>query len=264
MDRIIAAHNRAALAQGEGYDNDEAIFVIGLPRSGTTLVERILAAHTDVQAAGELQAFPQICVEAVQARNGTSVSKLQFVERALDVDPHLLGRRYIAATRPQTGHKPRFIDKLPLNYLYAGLIRRALPRARIVALMREPMDSCYAMYKTLFTGAYPFTYALDDLGRYYQAWQRLMHHWRSILGAALLVVSYEELVTDQEAVTRRIVAHCGLPWQAECLAFHTRPGAVATASAVQVRRPMYSTSVGKWRHYQEQLQPLARYLLPPR
>ena len=263
MDRIIAAHNCAVLAQGAGYDNDEAIFVIGLPRSGTTLVERMLAAHTDVQAAGELQAFPQTCVETVQARNGKRVAKLQFVERALDVDPHELGERYIAATRPQTGGKPRFIDKLPLNYLYAGLIRRALPRARIVALTREPMDSCYAMYKTLFTGAYPFTYDLDDLGRYYLAWQRLMHHWHRVLGAALLMVSYEELVTDPEAVTRRIVAHCGLPWQAECLEFHTRPGAVATASAVQVRRPVYNTSVGNWRHYEQQLQPLARYLLPP-
>jgi tetratricopeptide (TPR) repeat protein len=263
MDRIIAAHSGAVLAQGAGYDNDEAIFVVGLPRSGTTLVERILAAHSDVQAAGELQAFSQTCVEAVQARSGKRVAKLQFVERALDIDPRKLGERYIAATRPQTGSKRRFIDKLPLNYLYAGLIRRALPRARIVALTREPMDSCYAMYKTMFTGAYPFTYALDDLGRYYLAWQRLMNHWRKVLGAALLVVSYEKLVTDQEAVTRRIVAHCGLPWQAECLEFHARPGAVATASAVQVRRPVYSTSVGKWRHYEQQLRPLARYLLPP-
>ena len=172
------------------------------------------------------------------------------------------GERYIAGTRPQTGGKRRFIDKLPLNYLYAGLIRRALPRARIVALAREPMDSCYAMYKTLFTSAYPFSYDLDDLGRYYLAWQRLLRHWQEVLGDALLVVSYEKLVDDQEAVTRRILAHCELPWQVECLEFHVRPGAVLTASATQVRRPLYGTSVGKWRHYEEQLRPLARYLLP--
>ena len=126
--------------------------------------------------------------------------------------------------------------------------------------MRDPMDSCYAMYKALFTGAYPFTYDLDDLGRYFVAWQRLMQHWQEVLGEALLVVRYEELVRDQEAVTRRILAHCGLPWQAACLNFHRRSGAVATASAAQVRRPLYGTSIGKWRDYEQQLQPLARYL----
>jgi tetratricopeptide (TPR) repeat protein len=264
LDRIIATHDAAALASGTGHDNGEAIFIIGLPRSGTTLVESILAAHADVQSGGELPAFPQACIEAVQAQGGTMVPKLGFVQRALEIDPRELGRRYLAATRPQTGSRPRFTDKLPLNYLYAGLIRRALPRARIVALMRDPMDSCYAMYKALFTGAYPFSYDLDDLGRYHLAWQRLMQHWRSVLGDALLVIDYEALVTDQEAVTRRLLEHCGLRWQESCLDFHSRSGAVATASAAQVRRPLYRSSIGKWRHYEQQLQPLARYLSAPR
>jgi tetratricopeptide (TPR) repeat protein len=263
MDRIIARHDTAALARDRGHDSDEAIFVIGLPRSGTTLVESILAAHSEVQAGGELQAFPRVCIEAVQALGGAMVPKLGFVERALEVDPRALGERYIAATRPQTGDRPRFTDKLPLNYLYAGLIRRALPRARIVALVREPMDSCYAMYKTLFTGAYPFSYDLDELGRYHGAWQRLMRHWQSVLGDALLVVRYEELVAAQEAVTGRILQHCGLPWQDACLEFRGRSGAVATASAAQVRQPVYRTSIGKWRHYEPQLQPLARHLAAP-
>jgi hypothetical protein len=263
MDRIIARHDAVALARGRGHDNDEAIFVIGLPRSGTTLVESILAAHSEVQAGGELQAFPRACIEAVQALGGAMVPKLGFVERALEVDPRALGERYIAATRPQTGDRPRFTDKLPLNYLYAGLIRRALPRARIVALVREPMDSCYAMYKALFTGAYPFSYDLDELGRYHAAWQRLMRHWQSVLGDALLVVRYEELVTAQEAVTGRILHHCGLPWQDACLEFRGRSAAVATASAAQVRQPVYRTSIGKWRHYERQLQPLARHLAAP-
>ena len=262
MDRIVATHTAAALAHGAGHDNDEPIFVIGLPRSGTTLVERILASHTEVQAAGELQAFPQACVKGVQAHSGAAIAKFEFVERALEIDPCELGKHYLASTRPQTGARRHFVDKLPLNYLYAGLIRRALPRARIVALEREPMDSCYAMYKTLFTGAYPFSYDLDDLGRYYTAWQRLMRHWRAALGDALLVIRYEELVTDQEAMTRRLLAHCGLPWQAACLDFHSSSGAVLTASAVQVRSPLYGTSVGKWRHYQQQLRPLARHLVP--
>jgi tetratricopeptide (TPR) repeat protein len=263
LERIIGTHDAAALASGTGHDNGEPIFIIGLPRSGTTLVERILAAHTDVQSGGELPAFPQACIEAVQALGGATVPKLGFVQRALEVDPRELGQRYISATRPQTGSRPRFTDKLPLNYLYAGLIRRALPRARIVALMRDPMDSCYAMYKALFTGAYPFSYDLEDLGRYHLAWQRLMQHWRSVLGDALLVIDYEALVTDQAAVTRRLLEHCGLSWQESCLAFHGRPGAVATASAAQVRRPLYRSSIGKWRHYERQLEPLARYLSTP-
>ncbi len=263
MDRIIATHDAAVLTHGRSHDNDEAIFVIGLPRSGTTLIESILAAHSEVQAAGELQAFPQACIDAVQERGGAKVPKLGFVERALAIDPRELGERYITATRPQTGGRRRFTDKLPLNYLYAGLIRRALPRARIVAVMREPMDSCYAMYKTLFSGAYPFTYDLDDLGRYCLAWQRLTRHWQEVLGAAFMVVRYEQLVAEQETVTRQILAHCGLPWQQACLEFHARPGAVATASAVQVRRPLYGTSVGKWRHYQTQLRPLAQYFSAP-
>ncbi len=263
MERIIATHDAAALSRGRGHDNAEPIFVIGLPRSGTTLVESILASHSAVQAAGELQALPQACIGAVEQRGGKSVPKLVFIEKALEIDPRELGERYIAATRPQTGGRPRFTDKLPLNYLYAGLIRRALPRARIVAVMREPMDSCYAMYRTLFAGAYPFSYDLHDLGRYYRAWQRLMRHWQAQLGDAFMVVRYEDLVADQESVTRRMLAHCGLPWQQACLEFHARPGAVATASAVQVRRPLYATSVGKWRHYETQLQPLARALGAP-
>jgi Sulfotransferase family len=132
-----------------------------------------------------------------------------------------------------------------------------------VALAREPMDSCYAMYKALFTGAYPFSYDLDDLGRYFAAWQRLMRHWQEVLGDALLVVHYEELVGNQEAVTRRILDHCGLSWQAACLDFQGRAGSVTTASAAQVRRPLYGTSIGKWRHYEQQLRPLARYLSAP-
>ncbi len=261
MDHIVARHDAATLFTGPAGDpSEEPIFVIGLPRSGTTLVESILAAHSEVLAPGELQAFPQACVAMVGTLTGDNPDKLEFVERALELNPAELGRRYLTATRPQTGDRPRFVDKLPLNYLYAGLIHRALPRARIIALEREPMDSCYAMYKTLFTGAYPFSYDLDDLGHYHLAWQRLMRHWREVLGPALLMVRYEDLVADQEGVSRRLLAHCGLPWQPACLDFHHRAGAVTSASAAQVRQPLYASSIGRWRAYEAELAPLARRL----
>ena len=121
------------------------------------------------------------------------------------------------------------------------------------------MDCCYAMYKTLFAAAYPFTYDLGDLARYYVAWERLMRHWQAVIGAAWLPVRYEELVSAPESVSRRIVAHCGLAWEKRCLQFHTQETAVTTASAVQVRRPVHSGSVGRWRLYAQQLEPLARY-----
>lgn len=261
INRLIELHTPAAISHDKrGFASTECIFVIGLPRSGTTLVERIIGAHSQVFAAGELHAFQQQIVQAVARHCGRPVSKLEFVERSLEIDPGELGRGYLEETRPQTGHTPRFIDKNPLNYLYAGLIRRALPQARFIALQRDPMDSCYAMYKTLFTGAYPFSYDLTDLGLYYQAWFRLLSHWRTVLGEALLLVRYEDLVVNQESVSRQMIQHCGLDWEPACLRFNEQTQAVTTASAVQVRKPIYSSSVGKWRHYAEQLDELRHSL----
>jgi tetratricopeptide (TPR) repeat protein len=257
LDRVIQIYDRASLDRSMGFETDECIFVVGLPRSGTTLVERILASHSEVQAAGELQAFPLETLKAVRRQAGGSLTDSDFLQRALSLDARALGHAYIDATRPQTGKTSRFVDKLPINYLYAGLIRCALPRARIVALARDPMDSCYAMYKTLFVGAYPFSYDLSELGLYYAAWHRLMRHWQSVLGDNLLVVQYEDLVVHQEEVSRRILAHCGLDWQDTCLTFQNQKNAVTTASATQVRQAMYSSSVGKWRFVQRELRPLA-------
>ena len=234
--------------------------MLGLPRSGTTLVERILTSHSAVRSGGESPAFPAETIKAVQRLTGQPIDKREFVARSLEIEPRALGEAYLAAARPPLAAGARWVDKQPLNYLYAGLIARALPRARIIALAREPMDSCYAMLKTLFTGAYPFSYDLADLGRYYVAWHRLMRHWQAVLGERLLIVHYEDLVQNQEQVSRRLLAHCGLEWQEACLAFDAQPGAVTSASAVQVRRRLYSTSVGKWRRYERQLAPLARIL----
>jgi tetratricopeptide (TPR) repeat protein len=261
LERLRLTHTKSVLENLRAeFDGEECIFIVGLPRSGTTLLERILGNHTQVFAAGELDAFPKVAIEAVARQGGTMATKLEFVERALKVDSATLGPQYLEATRPRTGHTAKFIDKMPMNYLYAGLIHAALPRARFIALHRHPMDSCYAMYKTLFAAAYPFTYDLHDLGRYYVAWDQLMRHWEDVLGGAWLPVTYEALVSDPQKVSQRIVAHCGLAWEEQILEFNTRSAGVTTASAAQVRSPIHTDSVGKWRHYTEQLQPLASYL----
>jgi hypothetical protein len=223
------------------------------------LVERILAGHSAVATAGEIDTFQRLAVAAVAERAGTRVGKLDFVDRLLETDLDKLGAAYLAEARSRTGGASRFVDKFPANYLYAGAIHAALPHARFVALRRHPMDSCYAMYKTLFAAAYPFTYDLDDLGRYYVAWDRLVRHWEESLGAAWLSVSYESLVTTPDLVARQILTHCGLPWEESCLQIHARSQPVMTASAVQVRQPITTRSVGQWRRHAEQLRPLLEF-----
>lgn len=256
IDEIIRVYDEAALTGARGYETNEPIFVMGLPRSGTTLVERILASHSAVYGAGELQAFPLAVVKAARGIAGRNVAKQELAQWTLKIDAQQLGRAYIESTRPQTGRTAYFSDKQPSNYLYVGLIRRALPHARLIVITRDPMDSCFAMYRSLFTGAYPFSYRLDELAAYYRAWHRLIRHWKSVLQDELLIVRYEDLVVDLESTARRMLAHCGLEWQSGCLSFHSRTDAVTTASATQVRRPIYDTSIGKWRNYRDYLQSL--------
>jgi tetratricopeptide (TPR) repeat protein len=259
LDKLRSTHTRGRLdgVKSES-DNNECIFIVGLPRSGTTLVDRILGSHSSVYSAGELAAFPSTAVAAVAQLAQRPVKKLEFADLALNLDFTKLGVEYLDVTRPRTGHTPKFTDKRPLNCLYAGLIHAALPRARFIALRRHPMDACYAMYKTLFAAEYPFTYDLKDLAQYYLSWDRLMRHWGSTLGESWLEIRYEELVHDPESVSRRMLDHCGLSWEPQCLDFHNRPAAVTTASAAQVRRAIHSDSVGQWRHFAEELAPLAR------
>jgi hypothetical protein len=216
----------------------------------------MLGSHPEVFAAGELQAFSVVVTQLAQRRGGTIRSQRDLIDRSLDIDPVELGAKYLEATRPRTGHTARFVDKMPTNYLNVLLIHRALPKARIVAVRRSPVDSCYAMYKSFLTGPYRFTNDLGDIARYYAAWCHLMDHWDSLLGSALLRVRYEDVVTDTERVARRLLDYCGLPWSRRCLAFHESAAAVATASASQVRRPIYASSIGKWRAYRTELQPL--------
>jgi tetratricopeptide (TPR) repeat protein len=245
----------------EGSDNDEAIFILGMPRTGTTLVERILASHSEVFAAGELNNLAIQLMGMLRAKNAEQrLSRDEMVRSSADLDFARLGELYVRSTRPMTGHTARFIDKLPLNYLYVGLIRLALPNATIINLQRNPMDTCYAVYKQLFVDAYPFSYDLEELARYYVAYHQLMEHWRRVLPGVIHTVRYEELIDDVEGSTRRLLDACGLEWQPQCLKFYENKEASTTASTAQIRRPVYRSSIGKWREYEDQLQPVAKIL----
>jgi tetratricopeptide (TPR) repeat protein len=244
-----------------GCDSSDPIFIVGLPRTGTTLVERILGSHSAVFAAGELNQFSLELISLVREKLGTRrTSRLEFVAASATVDFRALGEAYIAATRSLRDSRTRFIDKLPFNFLYAGLIRLALPNAKIVNLQRHPMDTCFAIYKQLFRDAYPFSYELGELGQYYVGYHRLMQHWHAVMPGVIHTVRYESLVDDVEGEAKRLLAFCGLDWEDQCLRFHESREPSTTASATQVRQPAYRHSVGKWRNYAQQLEPLRRQL----
>ncbi len=259
MGRLAAAHDDIAHG-GDPTIGEECIFVFGLPRSGTTLLDRMLDMHPSVRSIGESPAFPRVIIEAAEEAAGRGLGKLQLVEVTRALDPGPIAAAYLAAIRPRMAGAMRYLDKQPLNYLYAGLIARSLPGARLVLVVREPEDACFALYKTLFAGAYPFSYDLVDLGRYYAAWHRLVGHWRRLLGDRLLIVQYEALIADPAAAVRRVLEHTELPWDERCLEFHRNPRAVTTASAAQVRQPIYGASVGKWRRFERHLRPLTGVL----
>ena len=238
------------------------IFIVGLPRSGSTLVDRILSSHSMVSSAGELKAFALAIVDAVRLQSGRSqMSRRELVAASASLDFAALARDYLERARSAGASGVRFTDKMPLNYLYCGLIRRALPNARIVHVSRSPMAACYAMYKTLFEDAYPFSYDLAELAKHYLAYRRLMEHWQLTMPGAIFSLSYEALIADQLGQTRRLLDFCGLEWQEACAQFHQNPLATTTASAVQVRRPIYDSSVSQWRHYEAQLADLSRELI---
>ncbi len=241
MARAERHFSRETLARmaGRGEPDETPIFILGMPRSGSTLIEQILASHPGVHGGDERPDFPELV--------GTFDGE----------DFRALGAAYLARSRELAPRAVRVTDKLPGNFLHAGAIHLALPNARIIHSRRDPADTCLSCFTKLFRGEQAYTYDLGELGRYYRAYARLMAHWRSVLPASVfLEVDYEALVADPESQTRRLLDHCGLAWDPACLDFHETRRAVRTASAAQVRRPIYRDSIGRWRLYGDLLAPL--------
>lgn len=250
---LFEAAAAARLAPGPGAASERPVFIVGLPRTGTTLLDRILSSHRQVVSAGELNALGLALKRMSGAPSPLMLDPPTF-GAAGGVDPRALGEAYLAATDDLAPPgKTRLIDKMPLNVLYAGLIHQALPQARIICLRRHPLDAVLANYRQLFATEFPYydyALSLEDTARYYVLFDRLVAHWRARLPADRFTeVAYEDLVADLEGAARRLVGFLGLDWDPACLGFHENAAPVSTASAVQVRSPIYASSVGRWKHY---------------
>jgi tetratricopeptide (TPR) repeat protein len=244
----------------KGESSQAPVFIVGMPRSGTTLVEQVLASHPKVFGAGELTAFTQSVASVVGPQSAT----VQFPESLAsmtDDQLHQIGARYLAAIRAVAPDAERITDKMPANFRFAGLIHLALPGAKVIHVQRNPVDTCLSCFSKLFTGSQPYSYDLGELGRHFRAYESLMAHWRHVLPAGVMLeVQYEDLVADFGPQARRIVAHCGLEWDARCLAFHETQRPVHTASSAQVRQPIYHSAIGRSRPYEPWLGPLLEAL----
>mgnify|MGYP003729691001 CR=1 FL=1 len=248
---------------GKGLDEPAPIFITGMPRTGTTLVDRILSSHPQVGSAGELQAMP-VAVKKLAATPSRLVIDPPTIAASATADPAAMGQAYMArASHHRPAGKARFTDKLPANFLYIGHILSALPKARIICLRRHPLDTIWSNYKNLFatqSSYYAYSYDLMDTARYYARFDRLMALWDRLYPGRVLNLSYEALVADQEAQTRRLLDHCGLAWDAACLSFHENKAAVATPSAAQVRRPLNADAVARWKRHEQALAPARDWL----
>ena len=239
----------------DGNLDASPIFVLGQPRTGTTLVERIISAHSQVHSAGELQQFGLALRRLSNYRNPKRFTAELF-DMARTTDPNKVGSMYLQTSSRMRGDTPRFVDKLPQNYLMIPLILKALPNARIVHLVRDPMDACFASFKQLFADAYLHSYEQQEMARHHARYRRLMDIWRERFPNRIFDISYEDTARDIEPNARALLEYLDLPFEAACLEFHKQEGAVSTASAVQVREPAHTRSIGRWRRYEAQLQPM--------
>jgi len=244
-------------ANGSGGDPSPLpIFVLGMPRSGTTLIEQILASHPAIQGAGELKLLDDV-LNTTPDPDGTILPYPDCVPALDAAGIRNIGTRYVAELSRLAPDTIRIVDKMPANFLFVGMIHLALPHATIIHTIRDPVDTCVSCFMQLFTEPQDYAYDLAELGCYYRRYQRLMAHWHRILPpGSILDVRYEDVVADLEGQTRRLLAHCGVAWDERCLSFYKTERPVRTASATQVRQPIYTNSVGRWHVYEEFLGPL--------
>lgn len=263
MERIaeILTPDRIAALKVGGNPSVQPIFVVGMPRSGSTLVEQILASHGAVAGGGEISAFRTL-LQNLRHNHGEVIAYPHVVTLLSPQVIGQIGAGYVHLTKPwaQAG-KTRLVDKLLENFLYAGLIHAALPQAKIIHCQRDARDTCLSCYTMLFNDAQSFTFDMTELGRYWRAYDRLMAHWRVVLPPQNFIeVGYEDLVTSFEPTTRSLLTRLDLPWDAACLSFYQNPRPVLTASSQQVRQPVHTGSQGRWKHYASYLTPLLRAL----
>jgi len=255
----IAASFDASLFTGlahAGCVDERSVFIVGMPRSGTSLVEQILSSHPQVFGAGELTDLGRVIETLCQDRGGypAAVSRLQPGDLAVS------GQAYVDQVRERAPDARRIIDKMPQNFLYVGMIRLLLPNARVIHCQREPMDTCFSIFKHGFLNLHSYAYDQQELGSYYWLYQQLMAHWRDVLPGFMYELNYEALVANQELETHRLLEYCGLSWDDACLSFHKTERVVRTASTTQVRRPIYTDSVKRWKRFEEGLAPLREAL----
>jgi tetratricopeptide (TPR) repeat protein len=258
MDRVRAVFTPELMRARENLGDPSAIpvFIVGMMRSGSTLVEQILASHPKVFGGGELDYFER-AVARIQTTHGGSATFPESAANWTSEDYRDLGARYLAEVERLAPDAARISDKMPKNFMHAGLIHLALPNAAIVHTVRDPVDTCLSSFSRLYTAEQHYTYDLAELGRYYRHYEALMAHWRRVLPPGrILDVRYEDVVADLEGQARRILAHCGLEWDERCLSFHKTVRPVLTWSATQVRQPIYVSAVGRWRVHEEFIAPL--------
>ncbi len=241
-----------------GNPDETPIFILGIPRSGTSLVEQILASHSQVFGAGELKELSSMANNTCSKWTGkkypeclSDISKKEYFA---------LGSNYLENIKKHSDIKRFITDKMPYNFQLIGLINLILPKAKVIHCERDPMDNCYSIYKNDFAGKHKYAYDLNELGQYYNLYLDLMDHWRKIIPEFIYDIRYEELVYDQEDQTRKLLNFCKLPWEESCLSFYKTKRRVATASSLQVRQPIYSDSVQLWKKYEKQLEPLRKAL----
>ena len=262
FDEIIGTVTKKLMREkkGQGASSKVPVFILGMPRSGTTLVEQILSSHPQVFGAGELREMHEV-TQAMRRPDGSEWPFPGFVPSMTAKELRAFGEEYVRRVQALAPEASRVTDKMPSNFYYVGLIHLAMPNARIIHTMRDPIDTCLSCFSKLFSHEQNHTYDLGELGRFYRAYERLMAHWREILPKGVMIdVRYEDVVADLETQARRIIAHAGLEWDEACLAFHRNKRPVKTASATQVRRPIYKSSIGRWKPYEDLLAPLLKEL----